>query len=84
MAHIPVRTCVGCRKTAPAADLVRLFLKSGTLFVRVDPASPGRGAWLHRDRSCLARAVATRAFARAFRGPVTLDEADLGTAICTL
>ncbi len=84
MAYVPVRTCVGCRKTAPAGELVRLILQRGAVRLRVDPRSAGRGAWLHRDSSCLARAITTRAFARAFRGPVTLDEAELGTAICTL
>lgn len=30
----------------------------------------GRGAWLHPDPACMERAVARKAFSRAFRGPV--------------
>lgn len=44
--------------------------------VRPDPRrrSPGRGAWLHPDPSCLEQAQRRRAFARALRvdGPVDL------------
>lgn len=32
---------------------------------------PGRGAWIHPRTACLQRALKTKAFARAFRGPVS-------------
>ena len=38
---------------------------------------PGRGAYLHPALACLDLAVRRRAFARAFRGPVTPDSAEL-------
>ena len=37
----------------------------------------GRGAWLHPAAACLARAVKRRAFAKAFRAAVEVDEAAL-------
>jgi len=37
--------------------------------------APGRGAWLHRDRQCVALAERRRAFARALREPGALDPA---------
>ena len=68
----PERTCVGCRQRRDQSQLVRLVLTQG----RVVPASagaPGRGAYLCPDTTCLAAAEKKRAFARAFRGPATLD-----------
>jgi predicted RNA-binding protein YlxR (DUF448 family) len=66
--------------------LARLAVANGALFVwgagRARPA--GRGASLHRDATCLAAALKSGAFARAFRGAVRVgagagveNEADL-------
>jgi len=69
----PVRTCIGCRERASRAELLRFATVDGR--VVADPAAvlPGRGAWLHPRPSCLDRAVARRAFVRAFRAPVEVD-----------
>lgn len=68
----PVRTCVGCRKRAPASELLRIVaVEDGTGPDRFrlvpDPArrAPGRGAHLHPDPACLALAKRRRAFGRA-------------------
>jgi predicted RNA-binding protein YlxR (DUF448 family) len=37
----------------------------------------GRGAWLHPTPACLEQAVKRRAFARAFRKTVVVDQAAL-------
>ncbi|WP_163510273.1 YlxR family protein [Fodinicola acaciae] len=65
--NAPVRTCIGCRERAPAADLLRVVMVGHE--VVADPARrrPGRGAWLHPDPGCLASAERRRAFARALR-----------------
>ncbi|WP_324273865.1 YlxR family protein [Blastococcus brunescens] len=39
----PVRTCVGCRKRAPAADLLRVVVRSGALVPDPRRRLPGRG-----------------------------------------
>jgi uncharacterized protein len=66
----PVRTCIGCRRRAPQAELVRVTRTAdGTLLI--GRTRPGRGAWLCRDRfSCVDLAERRRAFARALRGPL--------------
>jgi uncharacterized protein len=72
----PVRTCIGCRRTASRSVLVRIVGAEveGRLTAVPDPAAvrPGRGAWLHRDRGCVELAERRKAFARALRlaGPV--------------
>jgi len=65
--HIPQRTCVGCRQVLPKRTLIRIV--RGAQGVHVDPTgkAPGRGAYLHDQRSCwesglrgpLARALKT-------------------------
>ena len=68
----PERTCVGCRRRRVQAELVRLAVDDGRV-VAARPGAPGRGAYVCPDERCLEAAQKKRAFARAFRGPVTLD-----------
>jgi predicted RNA-binding protein YlxR (DUF448 family) len=70
----PERTCVGCRRKRGQAELVRLTAEGGFV-VPARPGSPGRSAYLCPEQSCLEAADKRRAFARAFRAPVTLDPA---------
>ncbi|WP_093619988.1 YlxR family protein [Actinoplanes philippinensis] len=67
----PTRTCVGCRKRAPADHLLRFVAadSGGDLRLLPDPARrlPGRGAYLHPDPACFAQAERRRAFGRALR-----------------
>lgn len=68
----PERTCVGCRRRREQRELVRLVRESGRV-VPARPGAPGRSAYLCPELRCLEAAEKKRAFARAFRGPVTLD-----------
>ncbi|WP_184533422.1 YlxR family protein [Micromonospora polyrhachis] len=67
----PVRTCVGCRRRAPAHELLRIVAVSdgAGYSLRPDPARrlSGRGAHLHPEPACLALAQRRRAFGRALR-----------------
>jgi uncharacterized protein len=75
----PVRTCVGCRSRAPAAQLLRVVAidveppgqNNGMAVLRIVPDTtrrrPGRGAHIHPDPTCLELAVRRRAFGRALR-----------------
>ena len=65
--HRPLRTCVGCRQVDERQNLVRHVLV-GTVVTRDERAVlPGRGAWLHDDEACRAKAARRGAFAKAFR-----------------
>ncbi|MDQ4502717.1 YlxR family protein [Sinomonas sp. ASV322] len=82
----PLRTCIGCRRTAPRTELLRLVRDpDDPQRVIVDPRRrlPGRGAWLHPDQVCLTQAVKRRAFQRAFRGAAdhTAVDAFVGSAV---
>jgi len=68
----PERTCVGCRRKRGQQELVRLVAWRGRV-VPARPGVPGRSAYVCPEETCLEAAERKRAFARAFRGPVTLD-----------
>ena len=66
----PVRTCAGCGRKAPQAELVRFTAPNAIL----EPgAGPGRGAYTCRRLACFERAVARRAFNRSLRRAVHVD-----------
>src|SRR5688572_24416279 len=74
----PVRTCVGCGRRRPQAELVRCALvdRDGVPGAVVDRRAPGRGAWLC-GADCLAAARKRGGFRRAWRTDVpgtVLDE----------
>jgi len=69
--HVPIRTCIGCRRRAEASELLRLAVgEGGVLCADVAGRMPGRGAWVHRSEICLVRALEQPALNRAFRGRV--------------
>lgn len=78
----PERTCIGCRKLASAADLLRIVARPAQpegWVVLPDPRRrlAGRGAWVHPNRGCLRQAEKRRAFGRALRVSGSLDTAAL-------
>jgi uncharacterized protein len=67
----PVRTCVACRQEAGKTTLVRVVRDAGG-GAALDPTgrAPGRGAYLHRDPSCLETARKKKALERALKTTV--------------
>ncbi|MGO8988998.1 MAG: YlxR family protein [bacterium] len=55
--HIPVRTCVGCRRKRKKEEMIWLVQRPEGVMV-VDPKKPhqGRGLYLCPDHECLNRA----------------------------
>ncbi|WP_188827769.1 YlxR family protein [Nocardia camponoti] len=68
-----VRTCIGCRKREPSADLLRIVAQGNALVADPRRRLPGRGAWLHPVSACLSSAERRRAFGRALRVSGHLD-----------
>ena len=81
--HVPMRTCLGCRRTDSRSALLRVTAHREDLEqdhhgpVRIVPdvrgRLGGRGAWLHPERDCFEQAVRRRAFARALRVQAPID-----------
>ena len=70
----PTRTCVGCRAKGPKSGLVRLVRADDGVALDLTGRAPGRGAYVHRDRSCIDAAMAKGALARALRTGLGPDE----------
>jgi predicted RNA-binding protein YlxR (DUF448 family) len=69
----PERTCAGCGRKAPQAELVRFAARAGALVP--GRAEPGRGVYTCRRLACFERAASRRAFGRVLRQNVTVDPA---------
>ena len=66
--HVPVRTCVACRRTDAKRGLFRLVREADGR-VAVDPTGKraGRGAYLCHDPACWEQALKRRGLERALR-----------------
>jgi len=85
-AHIPERSCILTRRTAPREELIRLALSpDGEVAPDVRARAPGRGAWIGVPRAQLDAANASGklkgALARAFKTSDLAIPADLGERI---
>jgi len=82
-AHVPERTCILSRRTAPRDELIRLALgPDGTVAPDVRARAPGRGAWIGVARAELdaanAKGKLKAALQRAFKANMLTVPADLG------
>ena len=69
----PERTCIGCRRVAPAGELVRVVRTDDGALV-LGRHLPGRGAWLCAGSvDCVATAERRKAFERALKGPISAE-----------
>lgn len=69
--RIMVRTCIGCRDKACRNELLRVVAcNDGTVYPDPQASMQGRGAWIHPCSKCVAQAVKTSQFARAFKRPI--------------
>ncbi len=85
-AHIPERTCILSRRTAPKEELIRLALSpDGVVAPDVRARAPGRGAWIGVAKPELdaanAKGKLKGALQRAFKAQDVTVPADLGERI---
>jgi len=55
--HIPQRTCVGCHSVLSKRDLMRIVRTADGVRYDETGKAPGRGAYLHKNRSCWEKAL---------------------------
>jgi predicted RNA-binding protein YlxR (DUF448 family) len=63
------RTCCVCRSRTEKRDLIRLVCTEGRLELDEGRGSKGRGAYVHADTQCLARAAQPARWERALKVP---------------
>jgi uncharacterized protein len=68
----PIRSCIGCGRKAPQGELLRFVAKDGRLVASTTPT--GRSAYTCRRLACFERAVSRRAFNRALRRTVRVEQ----------
>jgi len=73
--EFPVRSCIGCRKKANPAALIRVVLIDGKVILDIKGGAPGRGAWLHKK--CAEGAISRGAFRFAFKHDEAIDVSEL-------
>lgn len=71
MKSVPQRQCIGCGERRDKGELVRIVAGEDKMPV-IDPTGklPGRGAYLCRNVSCLAKAQKKNALTRALKQSV--------------
>jgi uncharacterized protein len=67
---VPIRTCAGCGRKLPQAELQRFHAQEDVL---TPGAGPGRGAYTCRRLLCFERAASRHAFNRVLRRSVRVD-----------
>jgi predicted RNA-binding protein YlxR (DUF448 family) len=67
----PIRSCVGCGRKAPQAELLRFAARNGELVP--GPGAPGRSAYTCKRLACFERARTGRGFARVLRTTVIVQ-----------
>ena len=72
--HVPQRTCVGCRQVLSKRQLTRVVRTSEGVVIDPSGKLPGRGAYLHDQKSCWVKAL-KGSLAHALR--TTIQEQDL-------
>jgi predicted RNA-binding protein YlxR (DUF448 family) len=86
--HVPERSCILSRRTAPKEELIRLALgPDGEVAPDIRARAPGRGAWIGVGKAELdaanAKGKLKGALARAFKTNELKIPADLGDRIAT-
>ena len=70
----PQRTCLGCRTSKDKNELIRIVRSpEGTVSCDLTGKANGRGAYICPDSACLAKAVKSRALARALKAEIPED-----------
>jgi predicted RNA-binding protein YlxR (DUF448 family) len=66
--HVPMRTCIACRKVDAKRGLSRLVrLPEGRVAIDITGKQPGRGAYVCAERSCWETALKRKAIERALK-----------------
>jgi predicted RNA-binding protein YlxR (DUF448 family) len=78
--HIPIRTCLSCRRKAGKSELVRFVINErGGLCRDEKMRLPGRGAYVCKTGSCLEKMIEGGGFRRAYKGRRVVE---LNPALC--
>ena len=72
--HLPMRQCLGCNARDDRSRMDRFTLVEGKLCWDREARAPGRGAYLHRDRSCREGFLARKPYLRSLRASIRKEQ----------
>ena len=76
--HVPMRTCVGCRQSAPKRDLIRIVRNpEGVVELDLTGKRSGRGVYICAQEECLAAAVKGKQLDRALKTTIDAQVLDV-------
>ena len=68
---LPLRKCVACNHMIPKDQLFRVVRIDGQVKLDLSYKAQGRGAYVCKNKDCVALAQKKKAFNRALKGPVS-------------
>ena len=72
MKHIPLRSCIVCRRQKDKSDLLRIVRQpDGAVVIDATGKAAGRGAYVCKSGDCMQTAVKKRALNRAYKQPLS-------------
>lgn len=75
MKHVPMRSCIVCRRQADKSDLLRIVkTQDGGFTVDASGKLAGRGAYVCKNAQCFDGLVKKRALNRTFKAQIPDDE----------
>jgi predicted RNA-binding protein YlxR (DUF448 family) len=77
MAHLPQRTCIGCRGVFRKNDVVRVVSGPDGALIDYREKLPGRAAYVCARRECIQKALAKGVLSRALRANTRIPPADV-------
>jgi len=71
---VPMRRCIGCMKSFPKKQLVRIVAADEGVLLDPKGIAPGRGAYLCRSEKCAALALKKNAVGRSLKKSINAEE----------
>jgi len=73
--HVPLRTCIGCRRVRPKREMIRI-IRTPDRAIEIDETGKksGRGAYLCPSRECWGKALKRGALEHALKVKLTAEE----------
>ena len=77
IAKKPMRKCIGCGKSFPKDELIRIASNKGELTVDLAAIADGRGVYICKNHDCLKKAIKRKAFVRSCKSELTEEQVEL-------
>lgn len=72
--HVPMRTCVGCRKTRPKQELIRIVDNEEGLKIDRTGKLSGRGVYICPEEDCIKAASKNNGIKRSLKKNIEKEE----------